>query len=437
MKHSPYDYNMTKENKEMGKLIYFGTDGRYWVLPSEYRKYLNDSSLLIIQELYPRFAEYHQLNDHRFGNLFEEEIHKTNSKLLKDLSDSMLDAKLICNYGIKEKFYVTNIRLLACANAHKAYGGAPYTKIAYLMLKASELLGWSDWKEDSWMTVAKNVVTKFVELDSSPVLFTFTEIDEGLWNDLTRRGLCVFEESIDEKSILNLINNNINLHSPEIVDKDFLSELEKSINRIPFLYHGTDARIIRMTEEERNNYLNTCHAVVNYLWDYFKPLYRERKLEQYKDALSPKDNPYLYANVYEKLSMVDMKNNGCQQYQYGDLYLTSRDYSADNYARRSFAGGEIGLMAYRMIEAAEIIGFDGLYENKAAVADIETIKKFALEENEPVIIKVKDLDPKYLQTDTGEPIEWSSIRVIPQLYRYDKETVLDINDTVKLENEPL
>ena len=421
----------------MDKLLYFGTDGRYWVLPSEYRKYLNECCLLIVQELYPRFAEYHHFNDYTFGNLFGEEIFKDNSKLLRDLYDSMFDAKHVCNTSDENKYKVTNLRIKACADALNSCGGAPHTKIAYLVIKAAELLGWTNWKEDSWMTVAKNVVTSFVEFKPSPVLFTFTEIEDALWNDLTRRRLCAFEKSVDENSIQQLINNNKQLHSPEIVDRDFKSEMEKSINRIPFLYHGTDARIVKMSDEERYNYIKTCHAVVSYLWDFFKPLYRERKLEQYKEVLSPKDNPYLYANVYEKLSMVDMMNNGCQQYQYGDLYLTSRDNSAYNYARRSFAGGEIGLIAYRMIETAEIIGFDGLYENKAAVADIETVKQFALEENEPVIIKVKNLDPKYLQTDTGEPIEWSSIRVIPQLYRYDKETVLDINDTVKLKNEPL
>lgn len=150
--------------------------------------------------------------------------------------------------------------------------------------------------------------------------------------------------------------------------------------------------------------------------------------------LSPKDNPCLYANIYEKLSMVDMMHNGCQQYQYGDLYLTSRNFSADNYARRSFAGGEIGLMAYRMIEAAEIIGFDGLYNNNAAAANIKTVKQFALEESEPIVIKVRDIDPLFLQEDTGEPIDWSSIKVIPQLFRYGKDITLDIKDAVNLEN---
>lgn len=37
------------------------------------------------------------------------------------------------------------------------------------------------------------------------------------------------------------------------------------------LYHGTDARIISMSETERNAYLSNCQKVIDYLWDTYKP----------------------------------------------------------------------------------------------------------------------------------------------------------------------
>ena len=406
----------------MDKILYFGTDARYWVLPQKYREFFRESCRMIIQDLYPKFNEYHQRTDNNFGDLFSEDIYSSHSKLLNDLSDCMLDAMMVFSCNDRGKFEVTNLRIVACANALDSYGGAPHAKTSYLMIKAADLLGWADWEEDPRMNAAKNVITKLVEIESSPVLFTCSKIDEKLWN----HSICAFQNRASEDDILHLIGDNNDRHAPELVDKDFNIELKKAINHIPFLYHGTDARIIRMTEEERNLYIDTCHIVVNYLWSFFKPLFKDNKLGQYKEILSSEETPYLYLNVSEKLSMVDMMLNGRQQYQYGDLYLTSRDFSATSYSRSSFAGGEIGLIAFRMIEAAEIIGFEGLYDNTDAIAAIETVKKFALDESEPVVLKVRDLAPEYLQEDTGIAIDWSSIKVIPQLFRYKKKTVLEL-----------
>ena len=401
----------------MDRNLYFGTDGRYWTLPLQYRKYINESCRLIIQDLYPKFAEYHRLlNSHCFGDLLGEDLYKSHSKLIKDLSDSMIKAQSICGSSDVGYYNATNLRIVACANALNAYGGAPYSKIAYLMIKVADLIGWTNWKQESWMTVANNVVRSFVEYKPSPIVFTFTIIDDELWNCLTNQRLCVFKKDVSEKDILHLINSNLGIHKPEEVDRDFNSELNKAINHIPFLYHGTDARIIRMSDDERKRYMNSCHSVVNYLWPFFETTYKENKTAQYKEILSKVGDSNLYYNLLEKLAMVNLMRKDQQQYQYGDLYLTSRENTADNYSKRSFAGGEIGLIAYRMIQAAEIIGFDGLYNNSEVVADIEMVQRFSTIKNEPVVLKIRDLEPSYLQTDTGEPIDWSSIKVIPQLF---------------------
>ena len=38
----------------------------------------------------------------------------------------------------------------------------------------------------------------------------------------------------------------------------------------PVLYHGTDARMIEMSEEERQHFFDTCDHVINALFPYFE-----------------------------------------------------------------------------------------------------------------------------------------------------------------------
>ena len=124
-----------------------------------------------------------------------------------------------------------------------------------------------------------------------------------------------------------------------------------------------------------------------------------------------------------------MWKNGNQQYQYGDLYLTSSRIKAENYARRSFAGGELGLIAYRMISALEVLSFDNLYSDQNISSVIQMIKSFAEDEvaKSPVVVKAYNLEPKCLLTDEGKIIDWeSSDSHIFQDYRYTQKVKLDL-----------
>ena len=89
--------------------------------------------------------------------------------------------------------------------------------------------------------------------------------------------------------------------------------------------------------------------------------------------------------------MLEANENGSQYYQYGDLYLTGDKNKARRYALSSFAGGEIGLIAYRLIQGAEILGWDSCNNDESLKKTIESIKSFAEAQAIPVVIPISDL----------------------------------------------
>lgn len=214
-------------------------------------------------------------------------------------------------------------------------------------------------------------------------------------------------------------------------------------------YHGTDARMVSMTKEERLEYLNKCDLVIDYLWTLYEPLmkselveidYRgqrvsvlKQKIEDFRTLLNEKGNQYQYINLYEKLNMLCWRNGGAGLYQYGFLYLSLSKQAARDYASRSFAGGELGLMAYRMIEGAEIISFDSYHPNVVVSNAIEEIKSFAQEGKEqPIVVTINDIETEYLLNEDGSSVDWDHVYSLIDRdkhynFRYIKDIELDLN----------
>ena len=212
------------------------------------------------------------------------------------------------------------------------------------------------------------------------------------------------------------------------------------------LYHGTDSRIIEMTKEERWQYLNDCRKVIDALYPLFKPLLTWEKVEskapdgrkiyiyeyplkfRYENLLNEKGGKHMYLNLYEKLAMVELWKNGAGLYQYKDFYVCTSKIDAMNYSRRSYAGGETGLIAYRMIKGAEIIGFENMYQNPEVKQIAERIKEFAKEGKEcPAIVTIRDIDTLFLFLEDGRAIdkedfeEWIRLRRKCRMkFRYTK-----------------
>ena len=219
------------------------------------------------------------------------------------------------------------------------------------------------------------------------------------------------------------------------------------------LYHGTDARIVAMKKEERLEHLNKCNLAIDYLWTFYEPLAKnelvekeykgqiiivhKQKIEEYKNLLNEKGYENMYANLYEKLNMLYCRNEGAGLYQYGYLYFSTSKQTAKNYARRSYAGGELGLIAYRMIEAADIIQFENYNPSKEVYKAIEDIMSFAQEGKEqPIVITVNDVGIKNLLNEDGQEVKWDLVFDILESdfiegnfnFRYNKELELDLSE---------
>ncbi len=187
------------------------------------------------------------------------------------------------------------------------------------------------------------------------------------------------------------------------------------------LYHGTDARIIEMSGDERKQYLADCNLVIDALFPYFKPLFQQEKVEKiinnekcyvyeyglkkYEKALNDKNGPYGYYNLLEKIMMLDARKNGSGLYQYNDLYLCSSKDTAIRYARRSFAGGEIGLNAIRLIEGVDVITFNDLDLDDNQNRAINRVRDFAEVGNErPAVVTIENIDINYLTFEDGKEL---------------------------------
>lgn len=223
---------------------------------------------------------------------------------------------------------------------------------------------------------------------------------------------------------------------------------EKSL----ILYHGTDARFVRMSKEERMEYLDKCKKVIDYLWELFQPLWQKevqqvtlpngakifdsssRKIEQLKSNFINAGEQELYSRLLSRLSMVDSWKGGSKWYQYDFLCVTGDKEKAERYAKRSFAGGEFGYIAYDLICGAEFLN---LFTNEILEEIslyIEEIKIFS-NSQEPIVITIDDLAPEFLYVETSDKpfSEIPSVLIKHLSFKYKNEYTLNLDNAYKLE----
>ena len=117
--------------------------------------------------------------------------------------------------------------------------------------------------------------------------------------------------------------------------------------KFPALYHGTDARIVMMTDDERQQYLDHCENVIDYLFPFYDKLATIFKTVQdeyqgqlifidrclldvrFKDKLE--QIPGLFSNLHKSITLIQARNRGNGQYQYGSFYV-SISTGGKNYA---------------------------------------------------------------------------------------------------------
>lgn len=219
------------------------------------------------------------------------------------------------------------------------------------------------------------------------------------------------------------------------------------------LYHGTDARFVRMSKEERMEYLNKCKKVIDYLWELFQPLWQKeekevilpngvkiidtssRKIEHLKSLFINASEQELYNRLLSRLSMVDAWKNGSKWYQYDFLCVTGDKEKAERYAKRSFAGGEFGYIAYDLICGAEFLNLLNNEILDEISIYIDEIKIFS-NSQEPIVLCIDDLDTEFLYVETSDkPFrEVPSEQIAYLSFKYKKEYTLNLENSYYLDN---
>lgn len=192
------------------------------------------------------------------------------------------------------------------------------------------------------------------------------------------------------------------------------------------LYHGTDAKMIRMTKEERQVHKSYCNHAIEYLYPKFKEKYYNGLF--WKVDITSFDTETA-EGIEEALNKYCFMSNGSDFFQYPDgiLYLTSLFGNAKTYAKDSFAGGELGYIAYFMCKAAAGLFFDLKPDGITANA-IEYVLEFGNKKREPVVIPVTGLNLGFLKTENDE-----SIFITNQNYRYSGPLELDLSNATYLD----
>lgn len=205
--------------------------------------------------------------------------------------------------------------------------------------------------------------------------------------------------------------------------------------KIPTLFHGTDAKNIRMTPEMRSKYKDDCILVLDYLYPFFEMNSKDMG-KMLGDEKCTK-----YPMFWKAFICIGGFMNGNTTYQYGNFYLTNIKSRAIDYAYSSFAGGELGMMAYEIYQAALKIGFKNWNPSSDVESAAKRIMDFAEIPPEPVLFSFDDIDVNYLKLENGDDLTSSRINSlikgsVGRSYLYDKEMKLDLSSAEELKPIP-
>lgn len=189
----------------------------------------------------------------------------------------------------------------------------------------------------------------------------------------------------------------------------------------PLLYHGTDARLARMSQEEIEAFKASIIKSLDFLWQFYEPYSEEhchmeynevckgyvqvRDLEKLKPILGYGTDPTLYNNLLFAISINQNRLKGRKGWQYDGLHLTNCEELAWHYAKRAFCFGEIGLVTYQFILASKKIRFRGWNPDPDVELAMKKICEFAEGKAEPIVVVIDDYDIKILREEGGKKLK--------------------------------
>lgn len=180
------------------------------------------------------------------------------------------------------------------------------------------------------------------------------------------------------------------------------------------LLHGTDARILSMSAEERNEMREACVSVSDTLFEYYEPLleyhfgrgFGFQGIQAFMHKFLEEDGKFTwYHNLKDKLTCWSSRKNGSPLYQYeADVtYLTIVESFACDFSWRARFFGEVGAIAHTLY-----YGYTKIFPKDflKGVIDEEAVRKvedFANGTPQPIIIQIpySDLQPQLLEYEHG------------------------------------
>lgn len=245
----------------------------------------------------------------------------------------------------------------------------------------------------------------------------------------------------------------------------------------PILYHGTDARIARLSKEEREAIKAGCIRFLDDMYTVLKPyMFPESfrvvegtrvrcydKLEVFKPFLDYDKDEDNYWDFSKALMLNKGRATGSTAWHYGCIYLTKSKGQAIGYADRAYMFGEIGMITFyiysailRMKSKTRIGRGEVLDEVRKFATDkdirdafrivktwstdegtqraIDYVMEFSKGPKEPVIFEVRGLKYSELQTDRGETVTADYIEFM-DVYRCPKDLYLNPADAFALTEE--
>lgn len=226
--------------------------------------------------------------------------------------------------------------------------------------------------------------------------------------------------------------------NPEL--EKMIREYEESHNpkTADVLYHGTDARIVRMDDSQRQDYFDSCMIAGNYLYQVWKPyesdyddsrskpiftsrgpIFRETLLDGKRDV-----------NLMMAIAYTGLRLNNCDLWQYGDVYATTMKEHAIGFARNAWAGGELGRFTYYMYDGICKFQIKEWDPTKEVKESLKKVIDFAEADPQPVLFTFKDVPKDFLLNQNGKPLGagWYD-KNVGENFRFKKDKVkLNIND---------
>lgn len=221
-------------------------------------------------------------------------------------------------------------------------------------------------------------------------------------------------------------------------DRYFQELLDKDPNTLPFyLYHGTDAKIVRMSQDERNRFFSACQSVIDALWPLFEPMHREscyhRDVVERVGMIPPSEKRQRYNCITGDISKVAMYKEENKLYEYGDLYLANTIPTAASYAFASKEGGEFGRLANSLLLGAELLEYDLAGLGDGFKVDAGIVRAMAKQPAEPVLFCFLHLDLRKLFNSTGGKVYWKGDTTVE--FRYLGEVELNLKRSVPVPDD--